>query len=230
VREPQCSNCGACPKAVKGSKISEDGTEGYACQEYRLLAVKPAAALHMPAMRMKLRVTSDFDGRSPELQKEGWFAFKNYQDFLRSKRIVHTATLITKMKFDAKNFPKVLFGADRLLSKEEFDKVRPIIKDEATQKLIGDAWSPNGVDGVSTHLAETVGNTDTPKQTAPKQTAPKQTAPKTDKAKAAPKNVEPKQAAPEPEPFITDEMDGGAAGSSDVPSDVADLLDDWGSV
>lgn len=244
VKEPMCSSCGKCPKAVKGSKVGDDGHEGVACGEYRLLAVIPAGALDSTPLRLKLRVTSDYDVKSADLQKEGWFAFKQFKDFLRAKRVMHTATIVTKLKFDTSKgitYPKILFAPDRLLTQEEFAKVRPLIKAETTQKLISDAYTPNGADGEPTSGGEADPVAEQPK---PK---PKPSTPKAE-AKPVDKPVD-------KEPFITDEMereerqptkrttkkaspppadddaDGEqASASSDVPDDVTSLLDDWGTV
>lgn len=249
VKNPQCSSCGKCPQSIKGSKMGEDGREGVACGEYRLLAVIPAGALDSTPLRLKLRVTSDYDVKSTDLQKEGWFAFKQFKDFLRAKRVMHTATIVTKLKFDPSKgitYPKILFSPDRLLTQDEFAKVRPLIKAEATQALISDAYTPNGADGEPTG-GDPEDATEQPKP-KPNKPAPA--------AQAKPK-AEPKEVANEP--FITDEMEqeerqpakpkpaakakaapppaentdgdedtGGQPASTNVPDDVSSLLDDWG--
>lgn len=149
VQNPQCGTCEGCPMAVKGSKITEQGKAITACSQHRMIVVVPANKLDFTPMRMKLAITSDWDKNSPELEKQGWFAFNNYTDFLRTKNIPHTAAVVTKMKFDPNAvYPKVLFSPDRWLEADEAAIVKPIIKSEAVTSLLGGTYTPAGVDGV----------------------------------------------------------------------------------
>lgn len=149
VQNPQCGTCEGCPMAVKGSKVTEQGKAVTACSQHRMIVVVPANKLDFTPMRMKLAITSDWDKNSPELEKQGWFAFNNYTDFLRTKNIPHTAAVVTKMKFDPNAvYPKVLFSPDRWLEPEEVAVVKPITKSEAVSSLLGGTYTPAGVDGV----------------------------------------------------------------------------------
>src|SRR5690606_11680321 len=51
--EPQASACLACPHNVWGSRVTENGSKGKACQDYRRLCVVPSGQLDRP---MLLRV------------------------------------------------------------------------------------------------------------------------------------------------------------------------------
>jgi len=104
------TKCGNCPLAVKGSKVNELGAATTACGEHRMVALIPHNKPDFTALRLKLSITSDFDGRSPELEAEDWYAFKNYTDMLRTRGVTNTAFVITKIKFDPnKKFPKLIF-------------------------------------------------------------------------------------------------------------------------
>jgi hypothetical protein len=150
VQNPICASCKACPKAVKGSKINEQGKAVVACGEYRMIAVVPAGKLDMEPLRMKISVTSDWDKNNPELTAQGWFAFNNYTDFLKTRNVKHTAQIVTKIKFDPNvPYPKLVFSPDRWLDSAEVAVVAPVTKSEAVQTLLK-GWTPAGADGVKT--------------------------------------------------------------------------------
>lgn len=147
AQQPQASKCDGCPMSVKGSKVTEQGKAVAACSQHRLVAVVPANNLQFTPLRMKLAITSDWD-KNEENAAQGWFAFANYTDMLRSKGVQHTAALVTKMRFDPSvAFPKVLFSPDRWLTDEELAVVRPVVKGDAAKSLLTGTWSPNGSDG-----------------------------------------------------------------------------------
>lgn len=148
----QSTKCETCPKAVKGSKVTEQGKAIAACSQHRMLAVIPAAKLDFEPLRLKIAMTSDWDKQSPDAaanEQKGWFAFQNYLDYIRSSNVPHTAYIVTKMKFDAAAaFPKILFQVDRWLTPEELAQVAPLPKSDKVQKLLGGTWTPAGPDGV----------------------------------------------------------------------------------
>lgn len=148
----QAKKCGECPKSVKGSKITEQGKSVSACGEHRMLALVPANKLDFTPLRLKIAVTSDFDKQSPNAAantQQGWFAFRQYMDYLKSVGVSHTAEVVTKMKFDSgATYPKILFAAERWLTPEELAIVTPLSKQEDVQSLLGGTWTPAGPDGV----------------------------------------------------------------------------------
>lgn len=183
VTEPKCGTCEACPMAVKGSKVTEQGKAVAACSQHRMLVVAPIQKLDMP-LRLKLAITSDWDKQNAEMEAQKWFAFSNYTDYLRANNLPHTAAVVTKMKFDPNQaYPKVMFQPDRWLSKEEADIVKPIIKSEEVQKLLGGTWTPAGADGKKIAAPATTAPDDDEEEVAP---PPKKAAAK----KAAPVEVE----------------------------------------
>lgn len=199
--EPQSVTCAQCPMAVKGSKITGQGKEVTACSEYRMLAVVPADGLGtVPPLRLKLAPTSDYDGRSPELAAQYWFAWRQYQEFLRQRGISHTARIVTKMKFDPNAaYPKVLFSGDRWLTDDEKVISAGLARSSETAALINGAWSPDGMDGKPVKPLNQL----TPKP-APKQIA-KAPVVEDDDEDEAPKPVKAK--AKKPAPVIADDDD-----------------------
>lgn len=151
VKSPICGNCRECPKSAKGSRINDQGRAVVACSEYRMVAVVPAAKMDMEPLRMKLAVTSDWDKNSPDMMDQGWFAFNNYTDFLKTKNVRHTAQIVTKIRFDPNAaYPKLLFSPDRWLTDAEVAIVAPASKSEAVKTLLNGSFTPAGPDGVKT--------------------------------------------------------------------------------
>lgn len=143
VEKKQSEKCETCPMAAKGSKISDNGKAVTACSQHRMLAIIPANKLDFPPLRLKIAITSDFDKQSPDAEAQGWYAFSNYMDFLKSRGVQHTAAIVTKMKFDTNAaYPKIFFAADRWLEQAELAEVIPITKREDVVSLLGGTWTP----------------------------------------------------------------------------------------
>ena len=148
VKEPQCAKCADCPMAVKGSKITEQAKASVACSEHRMVVVVPASKPDFEPLRLKLPITSDYDGQSPEHEAAGWFAFKNYMDLLRARGVDHSAKLVTKMKFDPnKEYPKVLFSVDKWVEPAVLKNLIPVIQSDTVKNLLSGTWTPAGADG-----------------------------------------------------------------------------------
>ena len=149
VKEPCSAKCDTCEWSKKGSKISENNKAVTACSQHRMVVVVPANKLDFTPLRLKLAITSDYDGQSPDHEAAGWYAFSGYTDMLRARQVSHTAMVVTKMKFDPNvAYPKVLFAADKPLKAEELKELIPIVKSEAVTSLLDGSWSPAGADGV----------------------------------------------------------------------------------
>ena len=145
VQTKKAAACATCPMSVKGSKI-RDGKEMVACGAHRMLAIAPAFDLAADPLRLKIAVTSDYD---KEIVEHGWFAWRQYADYLKSRGITHTAMVVTKVKFDnTVAYPKLLFALDRLLTPAEVATVREAMKNEKINGLLNEKWTPAGVDGV----------------------------------------------------------------------------------
>lgn len=172
VQQPQSNKCDGCPMSIKGSKVTEQGKAVTACSQNRMIAVVPATNMQFTPLRMKLAITSDWD-KNEENAAQGWFAFQNYIDWLRTRNIPHTARIVTKMRFDPSvAYPKVLFGPDRWLTDEEALTVKPVWNSSSVTNLLGGTWSPNGVDGTRMDQAKFLQD-DTPKAAPAPKPVPK---------------------------------------------------------
>lgn len=226
VVKPQHSDCKNCPMSAKGSKVTEQGKAVAACSQHRVLALVPAAQPGSTPLRLKLSITSLYDKQSPELEASGWYAFEQYVDMLRSRGVHHTASIVTKLKFDSNAaYPKVIFSPDRWLEQTELAVVAPIAKSDGVKELLDGTFTPAGGagDGVKNDPFEQ----GDPPAAAP---APK---PAAAKPSPAPKPKPEIKQAPKPEPVVEPVAEQAAAAevpavATDVPDDVAALLADWG--
>lgn len=147
VKEKQSDKCETCPWAMKGSKTTDQNKAVTACSQHRMIALVPAHDLSFQPLRLKIAITSDWDGQSPDHEAAGWFGFNNYTDMLRSKQVPHTAKLVTKIKFDPKTaYPKLLFSPDRWLTPDELVTVIPVVQSAEVKSLIDGTWGANGSD------------------------------------------------------------------------------------
>jgi hypothetical protein len=182
VKKPCAASCAACPMSAKGSRPSTRNKEGVACGQHQMIAVIPASDFTFEPLRVKLPITSVWDGKNPANDEACKFAFKNYTDYLRAHQVDHTALLVTKLTFDKDaEYPKLLFQRDVFLNDEQIEKLIPIIQSDKVKQLISSTWTPNGRDGV--RVAELSGPEDNAAAAAAKDVTP----PKTTEAEAAAK-------------------------------------------
>lgn len=126
VTNPVSGSCATCPMSVKGSKISETGSQTTACSVSKLLAVVPAHDPEFTALQIRLPITSIFDGDNKDNEAKGWFAWDQYVKMLVSRGVSHTAAVITKIRFDSKeSYPKLLFNASNWLDDARAQKILP---------------------------------------------------------------------------------------------------------
>jgi hypothetical protein len=186
IDEPVNPKCDGCPMSIKGSRQTDQGKASVACSQHLLLAVVPAAKLDFTPLRLKLAITSIWDKDQTEA---GWYAFDQYLDQFRAKKVPHTAMVVTKFRFDPNvAFPKVMFQPARWLTAEELEVVKPIVKSDEVAALVSGSWTPAGGDGT-----------------------------KTDEPKAAPKKAAAKPA-PEPEEEEADEEEEEAPPPKKAPA------------
>lgn len=146
-KNKQSSACNGCPMSVKGSKV-QDGKEMVACGSHRMIAIAPAFEITGDPLRLKIAVTSDYD---KEVVEHGWFAFRQYTDFLKSRGISHSALVVTKVKFDSNTaYPKLLFALERLLTPEEVAQVKLALANPKVEELLAEKWSAAGTQGTDT--------------------------------------------------------------------------------
>lgn len=198
--ELQAEKCANCPMSVKGSKVTDNNSEGIACQGYRLTAVQLYQTWpEIPPLRLRLAVTSDWDGNNKENEANGWYAFSNLMDFLRSRGVKHTASAIVKAKFDPSvAYPKVLFSPIGWITEDDEAFLAPLATSPDVQALLSQKYTPAGGDNVR---KDKVGTKDDPAITGP--TGGK--AEKTTKSKpVVAKKPEPE---PDPEPEVAEYVD-----------------------
>ena len=144
VREKVSPACSGCPMSVKGSKVDQ-GRELVACSQHRMVAIVPAFDIDSDPLRLKIAVTSDYD---KEVVEHGWYAFRQYVDFLKSRGVSHTGLVVTKVKFDPNTaYPKLLFAVDRVLTQDEVIKVKAAIANPKVAELLAEKWSAAGSNG-----------------------------------------------------------------------------------
>ena len=134
--EPQARSCAECPHAVKGSKVTPNGTLTTACSLQRRLAVVPAHKPDFAPLLLRLAATSAYDPDTKGAEN-GWMAWRQYLDFLNARGVRHTAQLVTKMRFDSNaEHPKLLFKPERFLDPEEAKVVAKNMKSEAVAQIL----------------------------------------------------------------------------------------------
>lgn len=145
-REVQAAKCAECSQSVKGSKQTDAGKDTTACQSFRNVAVMLYRKWELPALRLQLAITSDYDATGKEHEAQGWFAFQQLTDLLRARGVKHTASVVVKAKFDTTvNYPKVLFSPTDWLTQDEIDIVQPISESEEVAALLAPTFAlPNG--------------------------------------------------------------------------------------
>lgn len=131
VPEKQSARCATCPKAVKGSRISDNNKAVAACAEHRLVALIPHKALHsdMPPLRLRLPPTSDYDGQNKDAKSKDMYAFSQFVDFIRSRGVQHSYELVVKMSFDQTpgiTYPKLWFQAAGWVSEKDTARIKEL--------------------------------------------------------------------------------------------------------
>lgn len=162
VEMKQAPNCANCPMAAKNSRV-RNGKGSVACGIQKFLAVQLLRgnmktgfeiAEQVPVLRLKLAITSIYDGQSPDLEKEGWFAWDNLVRFLRENKINSTAQVVVKMKMDPNvDYPKIIFAPVTQITDPDFAKEILTYKKEnedAIKALLSREFTPNDADGKAT--------------------------------------------------------------------------------
>jgi hypothetical protein len=125
VKDPLCDQCSRCSKNMFGSKISKfSGKKTTACgSKKRIVVFLPNASPDNKFFRLDIPVTS----------------FKNFS--LYSKTLsaagLPLSGVATKISFDAKStFAQLVFANKKVLTKEDYLKVREIKKDPEVNHLL----------------------------------------------------------------------------------------------
>jgi hypothetical protein len=124
--------------AVKGSRINDNGTQTTACGQNKVIAVVPAHDPDYSILQIRLPITSVFDGNNKENEAKGWYAWDQYMKMLISRGVSHTAAVVTKIRFDAKeSYPKLLFNAAAWLDDVRAQKILPRLTSDDVVKACG---------------------------------------------------------------------------------------------
>jgi len=173
VEEPVSKSCAVCPNNQWGSKISEQGSKGKACQDSVRMAVATPDRINDPYLiRIPPASIRALGELGKVLEKRG------------GKRLAYNMVL-TKIGFVMEEAtPKLTFKAVGLLDDESYKQVQEVVNSDVVAQILGQAFVPTeAVDNEPDLPAVTVKKTEDEK---PKAVA--------DKPKAKPK------AEPKPEP------------------------------
>ena len=246
IEHPVATRCDKCPNSIKGSKTNDNGQDTTACKQHRMLAVVPAAKPDFTPLRLKLPATSIYDGKDPDHDKDGWYSWSNYLNFLRANGCTHTAAIITKMKFDTTvTWPKLLFAPHDWVEEGVKAIIAPVIKTDEVKGLLLGTWTPTGVDGEKkpekltseekakvppqeelekVAKAQAAAEAAAKAEKAAKAKAAKEAKAAAEAAAEAAEEAKAKAAADAQESTGSHETSGGG-----IPDDVADLLGEWGA-
>ncbi|MGM8061698.1 hypothetical protein [Vogesella indigofera] len=132
IQDPCAATCAACSNSVKGSKVTANGKQTTLCQANKRIAVVPSANIGtLPPMLLLITQTSVWDKDNPH-EAQGWYAWDQYLDMLRSRGAKHTAAVETCVRFDPdQEYPKLQFSARRWLSSEEAMAAKTLLTDKA---------------------------------------------------------------------------------------------------
>lgn len=123
AESPQSTSCAACPHNAWGSKLTEAGKKGKACQDARRVAVARLDQLNDPIL---VRIP-------PATLKP----LAEYGDMLK-KRGVPMQAVVTKMKFDAEQAtPKLEFKPIALLDEAQYNEAVAQSQSDIVQQIIG---------------------------------------------------------------------------------------------
>lgn len=201
--------CAGCPMNAWGSRITEAGKQGKACQDLRRLAVVPAndIANEMMGGPMLLRV--------PAASLKD---LKAYGEMLNGYGYPYYA-VVTKISFDAKEaYPKFVFSAVRPLEDHEAKEVLAVQKDDRTARLIDESIENRAAQPAEADDEEEAPRGPFEQPVKAKPAAAPAAAPKAEPKKAA------KKAAPPPEP--EDDEDEGEEDEEQAVGKAPDSFDD----
>lgn len=137
VEKPIAASCASCPMSVKGSKVTESGKDITACATLRRLVVIPPSKLDMTPLLLKIPQTSMWDKDNKAAEAEGYYAWDQYTQFLRSRGVPHTAAVVTKIKFDSNaTHPKLLFNAVSWVDDSKASKVKELVNSQIVKDLL----------------------------------------------------------------------------------------------
>jgi hypothetical protein len=143
VEKPQSKSCAVCPKAQWGSKISDDGRKGKACQDSVRIAVAAPDAINDP---MLLRVP-------PASIK----ALGEFGDLLKKRgggKLAYNM-VVTRVGFVAEEAsPKLTFKPVGMLSDEAYGLVKDTVQSDTVQSILGNGYAFEAPEAETEQAAE----------------------------------------------------------------------------
>lgn len=131
VQHPQCATCAACANNVWGSRITEAGKKGKACQDSRRLAIVPLGDLE----------GEEWGG--PMLLRVPPMSLLNLAQYAKTlgKKGASFEFVATRLGFDhEKAYPQITFAPLRWLTDEEARViVGQTMKDPVIERILGEA-------------------------------------------------------------------------------------------
>lgn len=123
AKDPQHKSCDLCPHNAWGSRISEEGSKGKACQDARRVAVAPGGQLNDP---MLLRVP-------PASLRP----LAEYGEMLAKRKVPYNAVL-TRLKFDSEMAtPKLVFEPKGFLTEVQYNEVAETANGSVVKHILG---------------------------------------------------------------------------------------------
>jgi hypothetical protein len=184
VAEPQAKSCAVCPHNQWGSKVSDNGSKGKACQDSVRMAIATPDLINDPYL---LRVPPASIKSLGEYGK------------MLGKRGVGYNMVVTRIGFDMESpTPKLTFKPTGLLSDTAYAQVQEVIASDVVQSILG-------TEGMAVAQAEAQAEAE-PEQDLPVVEV-KKAEPVAEKAAAKPKAA--KAAEPKPAPVDTTVDVGG---------------------
>ena len=212
VEDPVSPKCSICPKAVFGSRITDNGKKAKACADSRRVAIAPAQDIENElfdgAMLLRVPATSLAD-------------LQLYGKLMKEKGFPYQA-VITKLGFDPDvSYPKLTFKPVRPLTDEEADKVLAQLASPKIESILQqpqDINLPDAEEEESTTVSSDF-EEDGESAASTKPPATKKKRKKKAKTKAKPVAVEPDEAEEETEAATTEDES-----SDELDDELDDIL------
>ena len=135
----QAAACAKCAWSAKNSRVNDLGKGTVACAQHRILAIVPTRRLDIGPLRLRIPQTSDYDGRSKDLEQKNRFAFQNYLNFIKVRNVPHTQTVETKIQFDPNvDYPKLTFSPTTYLDPAILERIREMAESDLVKEILGD--------------------------------------------------------------------------------------------
>ena len=179
VAEPVNDKCATCPKNAWGSKITDSGKEGKACQDYKRLVVLPLIDGQIADKPCVLDVAPT-SLKAPKGYKGDELFLREYLNALGRHDIPPTAA-VTTLGFSDAEYPQLIFNFARFAEEDEYNTAQGFRDDEEVKDVLEGGMEASGP------VSEAEGKTIPTKDVSEPEPEAKKEQPK-------------KEAEPEPEP------------------------------